>query len=92
MNLGLARRTIGARWCRVAFLRVRSDADWEGTRVGFVLGECDGVTQLCFSHTGWPELNEHFRVSNCCWAAYLRLLRRHLEYGEFVPYEDRLDA
>ncbi len=70
----------------------RSDADWDGTRVGFALNEQDGVTQLRFSHTGWPELNEHFRVSNCCWAAYLRLLRRYLEYGEIVPYEDRLDA
>lgn len=70
----------------------RSDADWDGTRVGFVLEERDGVTQLNFSHTGWPELNEHFRVSSCCWAAYLRLLRRNIEYGEFVPYEDRLDA
>ncbi len=70
----------------------RSDADWDGTRVGFALEERDGVTQLRFHHTGWPELNEHFRVSCCCWAAYLRLLRRNLEYGEFVPYEDRLDA
>jgi uncharacterized protein YndB with AHSA1/START domain len=70
----------------------RSDADWDGTRVGFTLEERDGVTQLHFSHTGWSELNEHFRVSSCCWAAYLRLLRRNLEYGEFVPYEDRLDA
>lgn len=70
----------------------RSDADWDDTRVSFVLEERDGITQLRFSHTGWPELNEHFRVSCCCWAAYLRLLRRNLEYGEFVPYEDRLDA
>lgn len=70
----------------------RSDADWDGTRVGFALEERDGVTQLRFHHTGWPELNEHFRVSSCCWAAYLRILRRNIEYGEFVSYEERLDA
>ena len=69
-----------------------SDEDWKGTRVGFALEERDGITQLRFHHTGWPDLNEHFRVSSCCWTAYLRLLRRHLEYGEFVLYEDRLDA
>lgn len=70
----------------------RSDDDWDGTRVSFMLEERGGVTQLRFSHTGWPELNEHFRVSSCCWASYLRILRRYLEYGEVVSYEDRLDA
>ena len=66
--------------------------DWLGTRVGFTLDEQDGVTQVRFRHTGWPESNEHFRVSCYCWAAYLRLLRRYVELGEVVPYEDRLDV
>ena len=35
---------------------------------------------------------EHYRISNCCWAMYLRILRRYLEYGETVSYEDRLDV
>ena len=42
-----------------------------------------------FSHTGWPSANEHFRVSSYCWAMYLRVLRRYLEHGEVVPYEQR---
>lgn len=66
--------------------------DWLGTRVGFSLEEKEGVTQVRFRHTGWPEVNEHFRVSSYCWAALLRLLRRYVELGEVVPYEDRLDA
>jgi hypothetical protein len=45
-----------------------------------------------FRHTGWAEPNEHFRISNHCWAMYLRILRRYLEYGEIVPYEQRLDV
>lgn len=65
---------------------------WLGTHVGFSLEEQQGVTQVRFHHTGWPEASEHFRVSNYCWAAYLRLLRRYVELGEVVPYEDRLDA
>ncbi len=49
-------------------------------------------TRVQFRHNGWPHVNEHFRVSSYCWALYLRLLRRHVELGETVPYEDRLDA
>jgi hypothetical protein len=36
--------------------------------------------------------NDHFRISCYCWPMYLRLLRRHIEHGEVVPYADRLDV
>jgi hypothetical protein len=36
--------------------------------------------------------NEHWRISCYWWAMYLRVLRRYLEHGESVAYEDRLDA
>jgi uncharacterized protein YndB with AHSA1/START domain len=67
--------------------------DWNGTRVGCQL-EPDGTsgTRVRFYHTGWPQQNDHWRVSCYCWAMYLRLLRRYLEHGEFVPYEQRLDV
>jgi hypothetical protein len=67
--------------------------DWLGTRVAFRLEEAKpGVTTLLFSHSGWPEKNQHWRVSCYCWAAYLRILRRCAEHGEDVPYEKRLDV
>jgi uncharacterized protein YndB with AHSA1/START domain len=66
--------------------------DWEGTQVGFRLEESKGVTQVRFHHTGWPEANDHFRGSTFCWALYLRLLKRYVEFGEVVPYEDRENA
>jgi uncharacterized protein YndB with AHSA1/START domain len=69
-----------------------ADPDWLGTKVGFKLTDLDGITQVEFSHTGWPEANEHFRVSGYCWAMYLRILKRYLEFGETVPYELRLDV
>ena len=69
-----------------------SDADWEGTRVGFELQPDGAGTRLRFHHTGWPEANAHWRISNTCWAAYLRLLRRYLEHGEVVPSDQRLDV
>ncbi len=70
----------------------RALPDWDGTRVTFLLDPADTGTQLRFSHTGWPGESEHYRISCYCWAMYLRILRRHLEYGESVPYERRLEA
>lgn len=69
-----------------------ADSDWMGTHVGCKLESRDGVTWLRFYHTGWPDANEHYRISCNCWAMYLRILRRYLEHGEVVPYEQRLDV
>lgn len=71
---------------------VEADVDWTGTRVGFRLEGDGDMTQVRFRHTGWPTLNEHYRISCYCWAMYLRILRRFLEHGETVPYENRLDV
>ena len=70
----------------------RSDPDWNGTRVGFVLERQGNGTAVRFHHLGWPEGNAHYRTSCYCWAMYLRVLKRHLEFGENVPYEKRLDV
>lgn len=66
--------------------------DWQGTRVGFLLEPHNGATEVHFYHLGWPESNDHYRISNYCWAMYLRLLKRYLEHGEVVPYEKRLEV
>ena len=71
----------------------QADQDWLGSRVTFSLSsKKTGVTTVRFQHTGWPHINEHYRISCFCWAMYLRLLKRYVETGEVVPYEDRLDA
>lgn len=71
----------------------RADRDWTGTRVGLALDQTDdGGTRLRFHHTGWPEANDHYRISCTCWAFYLRLLKRYVERSEVVPYPDRLEA
>lgn len=69
-----------------------ADADWKGSRIGFHLEERDGMTHVRFHHTDWPHSNSHFRTSSFCWAMYLRLLKRYVEHGEIVAYEDRLNA
>jgi uncharacterized protein YndB with AHSA1/START domain len=70
----------------------RSDADWQGSRVRFELTAVPGGTRVRFAHTGWPAANDHYRTSCYCWAMYLRILTRNLEYGEEVPYEKRLSV
>jgi uncharacterized protein YndB with AHSA1/START domain len=69
-----------------------ADDDWTGTRVGARLSERDGKTFVDFYNSGWRHANEHYRTSSCCWAQYLRILRRHVEHGERVPYDVRLDV
>ena len=73
-------------------LFTHADADWTGTLVGFDLSPSSSGTQVRFSHRGWPEANAHYRASCHCWALYLRVLRRYLEFGETVPCDDRLDV
>jgi len=69
-----------------------ADKDWLGSRVGFALNQINEVTHVNFHHVDWPEQNDHYRISCYCWAMYLRLLRRYVEHGERVSYEDRLDV
>jgi uncharacterized protein YndB with AHSA1/START domain len=66
-----------------------SHIDWDGTKVGFMVQEKGEHTKLQFYHSDWKEINEHFRVSSYCWATYLRILKRFLEKGERVPYDQR---
>ncbi len=71
---------------------VQAADDWLGTRVGFRLTASGDRTVVSFWHSGWTGPTAHFRESSCCWAMYLRILRRHIEFGETVPYEQRLEV
>jgi uncharacterized protein YndB with AHSA1/START domain len=66
--------------------------DWMGAKVGFRLKRSDDLTWVYFYHTGWPDITDHYKISSYCWAMYLRILKRNLEFGETVPYEKRLDV
>jgi len=79
-------------WSEFELELTRADTEWVGTNVGFHLQATGGATQVRFHHTGWPDASEHYRISCYCWAMYLRILRRHLEHRESVPYERRLDV
>ena len=75
---------------RIEWEMTQADVDWTGTRVGVRLSTSGDQTTLDFYHAGWRHANEHYRTTNCCWAAYLRVLRRCLEHAEHVRYDDRL--
>lgn len=77
---------------RFEWLMIDAQSDWIDTRIGFSLQGDEKGTVVSFYHTGWPEENDHFKSSSYCWAMYLRIFKRHLEYGEFVPYDERLSV
>ena len=66
--------------------------DWQDTHVGFTLAEIDGETILKIEHLGWSEDSDHFRSSSFCWAMYLRIMKRYVEFGETVEYGRRLET
>jgi uncharacterized protein YndB with AHSA1/START domain len=76
----------------IEWTMTRSDPDWQGTRVGIELTPIDGGTRVEFWHCGWREANAHYRTSSFCWAMYLRLLKKHCETDDIVPYDRRLEA
>ena len=63
----------------------RAGDDWQGTKVGFHLQRGADNTFVRFHHTGWPAINEHYRISCHCWAMYLRVLRRYLSMANASP-------
>lgn len=66
-----------------------SDDDWTGTTIRFHMDETDSGTLLRFAHLGWPLQNDHYQTSSYCWAMYLRCLKRYIEHGVILPYQDR---
>jgi hypothetical protein len=88
-----ARRSRAASWARAFELTLtRSDEDWNGSRVSMDLEPTKDGTHVRFAYQAWPDANDHYHASSYCWAMYLRLMKRHLETGEQVPYGIRLDV
>ena len=70
----------------------RADLDWMDSRVGFQLSSGPEAVDVKFYHKGWKEANDHYHISSYCWAMYLRIMKRYVEFGEFVEYEQRLNV
>ena len=73
----------------IEWLMTFADDDWTDTTISFELSQDGDVVNVAFVHDGWAETNDHFKISSYCWGQYLRTLKRFVEIGEVVPYEDR---
>ena len=69
-----------------------AEEDWKGSVVGFDLEPLKKGTRVAFVHSGWPEANGHYKTSSYCWAMYLRIMKRFVEFGEHVEYSQRLSV
>ncbi|MDT7827134.1 SRPBCC domain-containing protein [Pricia sp. S334] len=67
----------------------QADADWKGTSFSFDLEDTAKGVLLKFSHKSWPKCNHHFRRSSFCWAILLNSLKKYIEKGTVVPFEER---
>ncbi|TPN83488.1 SRPBCC domain-containing protein [Aquimarina algicola] len=68
---------------------IKSDADWDATSFGFELEQNDSNVLVNFWHVGWPECNAHYRRSSFCWAILLNGLKKYVEKGIIIPFEER---
>jgi uncharacterized protein YndB with AHSA1/START domain len=71
---------------------IKADDDWLDTTVSFQLSTTSNGTEVRFSHQGWKTASDHYYISNYCWAMYLRIMKRYVEHGETVDYNQRLHA
>lgn len=73
----------------IHFKMTKSDKDWNPTTFCFDLKETNQGTLLEFSHVNWQEANHHFKHSSFCWAMLLNGLKKYLENGIVIPFEER---
>ncbi len=69
-----------------------ADDEWINTIVGFELTQNNNSTRLNFYHINWKVSLDNYKFSSYCWAMYLRILKRYIEFDEHVPYEKRLSV
>jgi len=70
----------------------KADEEWTKTKIGFLLTAKKNFTEVSFYHKGWQNKSENYKFSSYCWAMYLRILKRNIEYRDEVPYEKRLSV
>lgn len=74
----------------ISWKMTRAMDDWMRTRLSFeIITKSEETCLLRFTHSGWERVDDHFRRSSLSWALYLRILRRFIENGEYIPYEQR---
>lgn len=67
----------------------KADAGWNNTTLAFDLEENGDMIIVKFAHTCFQECNHHFRRTSFCWAILLNNLKKYIEKGIVVPFEER---
>ena len=65
------------------------ELNWLPTSFGFNLSEGAHDVILQFFHSGWKQVNHEYRKTSYCWALLLHGLKRYVEVGEIIPFEER---
>ena len=65
---------------------------WSGTKLGFELEEREGLTRVCFRHTGWRALTDHVGECTHHWGRLLHKMKRLCEAGVFAPVAEATDS
>ncbi len=73
----------------IEYLITEADVDWTNTRLLFRIESFGASTCLHFYHLDWKSRNEHFGRTSYCWALYLNGLKKYLEKGITIAYEQR---
>jgi len=68
----------------------KADKNWNLTSFGFDIEEISSnKVQLHFWHKNWQNCNAEFKQSSFCWAMLLNGLKKYVEKGIVIPYEER---
>ncbi len=67
----------------------QSSLGWETTTFGFELKPHKRGTTVYFSHVGWQQQDEHFKITSFCWAMLLNGLKQYMEKGIIIPFNER---
>jgi hypothetical protein len=67
-----------------------SNEDWNPTSFGFDIEEIsNNKVQLHFWHKNWQDCNAEFKQSSFCWAMLLNGLKKYVEKGIVIPFNER---
>jgi uncharacterized protein YndB with AHSA1/START domain len=61
---------------------------WAGTHLRWAVEPTDGGAVVRFDHTGFPAVDDMFRIVTVGWAQMLLSLKAHLETGVRKPFFD----
>jgi hypothetical protein len=73
---------------RVEWNYIGGPPGWPGTRLVWTLEKADAGMVIRLDHTGFPAVDDMFRIVSVGWAQMLLSLKAYLESGDRKPFFD----